>query len=152
MSYFHHIHFSRPSVDNIRVANIGATNLQENKLAQVNDQGARARARWGSALAKNTAGQSSSSSQVGRATNNINIGTHARIPHVRVNKVDATNLQSNHEGQASKRRAPTRTAGCARSPASASSRSFRFDPALVSNRSAIRANVSTARACVASNR
>ena len=90
-----------PSVDNIRISRISATNLQENLSRQVNGQEARARNRWADPVARNKVGQKATSTQVGSATNNIPIRSRAFISNISVKKVDATNLQSNKAVQLS---------------------------------------------------
>ena len=98
-----------PSLDHLRVLNISAANVQPNKVTQANDQLATARTRWGEALAKNTADQTTGNKQVGSAYNRINVQTRARTSDVLVNKVDATNAQSNEVIQANSQKAHSST-------------------------------------------
>ena len=100
-----------PSVDNLLVKKISATNMQENNVTQLNDQYARASAVWGQALAKNGSSQEVPNKQVGDAYNNIKLSSSAWKSNVEVSKIDATNLQSNTVGQSNLQKAISQTMG-----------------------------------------
>jgi hypothetical protein len=100
-----------PTVDKINISKISASNLQQNTLTQINDQLGSARTTWGSPTVANTSTQTAGSSQLGSATNNLNVTSSALRSLITVKQVDATNLQSNTTVQANTQKGYTVTGG-----------------------------------------
>ncbi|MDP6502985.1 MAG: hypothetical protein QF886_05185 [Planctomycetota bacterium] len=95
MSWFH---FPLPSVDNIKIKNVWATNVVNNDVTQASQQKGKDGGGWwwGGGGVSNTVSQTASNvQQQNDAFNNINVGTHAKKSNVTIKNVGASNIVNN---------------------------------------------------------
>tara|TARA_B100002003_G_C13817959_1_gene402818 strand:+ start:178 stop:609 length:432 start_codon:yes stop_codon:yes gene_type:complete len=106
MSWFH---FPSPSVDNIKIKNVWATNVVNNDVTQASQQkGKDSGWWWGGGGVSNTVSQTATNvQQHNDAFNNVNVGTSAKKSNVTIKNVGASNIVNNTLVQANDQKGTT---------------------------------------------